>query len=107
MDWQEDLISLYVSIFEFYFEEYHLCPQRFSNNNNPDFSDVEVATIYLWGLLSGYQEHRQTHTYVNRHLLEWFPGLPKYSAYVDRVNRLDDFLCALTHRFMGKLLIKR
>lgn len=103
MDWQEQLISLFIEMCEMYDQKLWSSTQRFSNNNEPEFSDIEIATIYIWGLMSGYQQHQQTHEYVCRHLLDWFPGFPKYSAYVDRVNRLDDFLCALTYHFLGYL----
>ena len=99
MDWQEQLIGLYLEICELHEQELWVTLQRFSNNNDPKFTDCEVATVYLWGILCGYQENKDTHKYVRRHLMEWFPHFPKYSAYIDRINRLDDFLCALTYRF--------
>ena len=103
MDWQEQLISLYIEICELYRQKLWVSTQRFSNNADPEFSDSEIATIYIWGLLSGYQKHSQTHEYIDRHLSEWFPNFPKYSAYVDRVNHLDDLFCALTFHFLDYL----
>ena len=103
MDWQEQLIGLYLEICQLYEQELCLLTQRMSNHPPPQFSDNEVATVYLWGILSGFQERGDIHTYARRHLAEWFPDLPNYSTYVYRVNRLDNFLCALTHRFMRYL----
>ena len=103
MDWQEQLIRLYLEICELYDQELFVLTERFSNNDQPDFTDSEVATVYLWGLLAGHHTQKANHKYVMDHLAEWFPDLPKYSAYLDRVNRLGDFLCALTDRLLGRL----
>ncbi|MGK5091661.1 potassium transporter TrkG [Deltaproteobacteria bacterium TL4] len=49
------------------------CTKRFRNNNSPEFTDVEVATVSLWGILSGLQGHKTIHTNTERYLKEWFP----------------------------------
>ncbi|MBF0239014.1 MAG: IS982 family transposase [SAR324 cluster bacterium] len=103
MDWQDQLIRLYVEICELSEQELFVLTERYGNNNQPHFTDNEVATVYLWGILSGHQTKQAIHKYARRHLLEWFPDLPKYSAYVDRVNRLGDFFCALTYRLFRYL----
>ena len=103
MDWQEQLIRVYLEICELYDQEHFEFKERFSNNSKPEFTDCEVATVYLWGILSGHQKQKNIHKYMSQHLIEWFPNLPKYSAYIDRVNRLDDFLCALTYRLFRHL----
>ena len=61
MDWQEQLIGLYLEICELYEQELCLLTQRMSNHPPPQFSDNEVATVYLWGLLSGFQEQGDIH----------------------------------------------
>ena len=103
MGWLKQLIKLYLEICELYYQEPFVLTERFSNNNQPDFTDSEVATVYLWSHFVGHQKQKASHQYVSDHLAEWLPDLPKYSSYNDRVNRLDDFLCALTYHLLGCL----
>ena len=83
-----DLISVYV----FLDEEYHnyLWPfcQRFSNNHSPDFSDVEVLTVYFWGIKMGHKQLNYIHLFTKVMLREWFPNLPSYVSFVRRLNRM-------------------
>lgn len=90
MDWQRQLIWLYVEICRLYKQELWQHCQRFSNNCLPEFTDEEVMTIYIFGVM----EHRTTvkdiHRHVKNHLLAWFPKLPQYEAFNARLT----FLCA-------------
>ena len=65
--------------------------QRFSNNSNPEFTDQEAMTIYLYSM---HIEHRfkvkHIHEFASEHLRDWFPKLPSYVAYVNRINRLNE-----------------
>lgn len=50
---------------------------------------MEVITIYLYAVR--YEELRQVkamHRFVRNHLLSWFPKLPSYQAFTNRINRL-------------------
>ena len=88
MDWQERLITL------FYYMDKHrasglfICAERMSNNSNPEFSDAEVLTVYLWGIMNGHRKVKPIYEYVRNHLKEWFPKLPAYATYIQRLNRL-------------------
>ena len=68
----------------------NLC-QRFSNNNEPEFTDQEVITIYLYVM---HVEERlkiiQIHNFANDFLRSWIPLLPSYEAFNVRVNRLSE-----------------
>lgn len=46
--------------------------QRQSNNSNPDFTDEEVLTIYLFGLLRKRDTIKGIHEYAEDHFSE--PG---------------------------------
>lgn len=61
--------------------------QRFSNNNHPAFTDEEVLTIYLFGVIRGHGQVREIYDYTHDHLLDWFPNLPGYEGYLHRLNR--------------------
>ena len=84
------LIALYSYVAAKYETELQYHCLRFSNNNEPPaFSDVEVITIYLYAVR--YEELRQVkamHRFVRNHLLSWFPKLPSYQAFTNRINRL-------------------
>lgn len=89
MEWETVLIKTYflVSDYSWVFEVYN---ERYSNNNSPKFTDLEVATIYLFCTTDDFnlQTKKAIHTYADRHLRSWFPDLPKYAAFSHRVNQL-------------------
>lgn len=88
MDWQDKLIKLYLFNDKYYHSRLWIHSQRFSNNGQPGFSDVEVMTVYLWGLLRGFCEIKKIYRYTADHLRQWFPELPSYVSYINRLNRL-------------------
>ena len=59
--------------------------QRFSNNSNPEFTDEEVLTIYLFcGYCQRYFGISQIHTFAKEYLSSWFPRLPAYQTFCTR-----------------------
>lgn len=98
MDWQIELIQLYVYIYEHYHNHLWVYCQRMSNNSAPKFSDVEVITIYLWGIMKKRHEIKDIYEYTRDHLGEWFPHLPSYFAYVQRLNQFGSLFVALTEQ---------
>ena len=95
MDWQEELISLFVYICKHYENGLWVFGERLSPNIYPKFSDCEVITVYIWGIFKGHQEIKAIHSYINEHLREWFPELPQYSTYILRLNRLSEIFVHL------------
>lgn len=89
MDWQTLLITIFMYISEQY--KNHLWPfcQRMSNNSNPKFTDEELLTIFIYGIMKKRFELKDIHNYARNHLMEWFPHLPSYVAFVQRLNRFD------------------
>src|ERR1035437_4865403 len=94
-DWQEQLISIYLFICKHYQKDLHYCVQRMSNYSDLSFSDEEVITLYLFGILDRKTEIIAIYEYADRHLREWFPKLPTYVAYIQRVNRMADIFVPL------------
>ena len=78
--------------------------ERFSNNNNPDFTDQEVITIYLYTMrFQNIFEIKSIYRYASNHLRSWFPLLPSYEAFNMRLNRLSEaFKLICTHLFSEK-----
>jgi hypothetical protein len=70
---------------------------RFSNNSEPEFTDQEILTIYLFAM---HAEQRfkvsQIYEYADGYLRSWFPRLPSYVAFNMRINRLSEALKSLS-----------
>ena len=100
MNWETRLIALYLKIDEYYHNELHWLCQRFSNNSIPWFSDVELLTVYLFGLMEKRRQLIDIHTHTCNHLREWFPQLPSYAKFNTRLN----FLCSIFPRLSENIL---
>ena len=66
--------------------------QRISNNCRPKFTDEEVLTCYIWGVLNGKSSVKHVYQFILDYWGGWFPLLPKYHAFNHRVNELCDVL---------------
>jgi len=75
--------------------------QRQSNNFRPQFSDEECITVYLWGISQRRFEQKTIYEYTKNHLLEWFPKLPSYQAFSDRLNKLAPAFQALAEYWLS------
>jgi len=94
------LTKIYQYVCEKYEQELKYHCERFSNNNQPDFTDQEVLTIYLFCV---YEEQRfqkkQMYNFTKDYLISWFPKLTSYVAFTSRLNRLSEalrILCGIT-----------
>ncbi len=85
------LIAIYFYICDIYDSELkHIC-QRFSNNSEPEFTDQEVLTIYLYVMHTEQRlKIKQIHSFTSDYLRSWFPLLPGYEAFNMRINRLTE-----------------
>lgn len=95
MDWQTMLITLFVLISNQFDASLWPYCQRFSNNSNPKFTDEEIITIYLFGIVQKRFTLKEIYQYTQNHLFEWFPQLPSYGAFVQRLNRFESVFPAL------------
>lgn len=107
MDWQGQLITVYLSICKHYCEGLWAYCQRMSNYTDLSFTDEEVITIYLFGIIDGRTEITQIYEYTHRHLRDWFPKLPSYEAYVQRLNKVADVFAPLLEFIIGESEIDR
>jgi len=101
MDWQIRLITLYVFIHDLFHKELWIHCQRFTNNNKPEFTDEEVVTIFLYGIMQRRFEIKAIYNYTADHLAVWYPDLPSYEAFVQRLNRLSGIFPLLTERILN------
>jgi hypothetical protein len=85
------LVEIYLYICKRFDEDLKYYCERFSNNNEPEFTDQEIMTIYLYTI---QQEQRfkikQIHRFANEYLRSWFPSLGSYQAFNNRINRLSE-----------------
>jgi hypothetical protein len=98
----DKLVKIYFHVCEKFENELKFSCMRFSNNDKPEFTDQEAMTIYLFCV---NQEQRmkikQIHSFANDYLRSWFPMLPSYTAFDNRLNRLSEAF----KQFAGSLLI--
>ena len=98
--WQTNLITLYCAVCD-HRSTIDAIMQRQSNNFCPQFSDEECITVYLWGVSQRRFEQKTIYSYTKNHLLEWFPKLPSYQAFSDRLNRLAPAFQALAEIWLS------
>lgn len=85
------LIGLYMYICDVYKSSLCFYCQRFSNNSNPEFTDEEVLTVYLFcGYCQRYFGIKEIHTFAKEYLSSWFPKLPSYQTFCIRLNMLSE-----------------
>mgnify|MGYP000409097100 CR=1 FL=1 len=97
------LIALYDYVCRCYDTNPDLHSHRQSNNYCPNFTDQELMTIYLFGLI----EHRftlsQTYKYITDHWADWFPRLPSYQAVNYRINTIGEHFLPLIEALVGQI----
>lgn len=85
---ENQLIQLYLLVCRFYDNQSSLKSQRLSNFK-PRFTDQEVVTIYLFGHLNGLFQKKAIYRFTHNYWAEWFPALPSYQAFCQRLNNLE------------------
>jgi len=100
MAWEDTLISIYLYICSNFKGPIWAPSQRLSNNANPEFTDEEVLAIYLFGIIKKKKTISEIYEYVTDHMSAWFPALPSYVGYVQRLNRLSDVFPVLVQKIL-------
>ena len=98
--WETNLIRLYCAVCDDS-STIDAIMQRQRNNFCPQFSDEECITVYLWGISQRRFEQKTIYEYTRNHLLDWFPKLPSYQAFSDRLNRLAPAFQSLAEIWLG------
>jgi len=83
------LIEIYLFVCHVYDTSAATCYQRTSNNRAPLFTDQEMITIWFFAHLEGCLEKKRIHCLIRKYWREWFPRLPGYQSFVQRLNRLE------------------
>ena len=84
------LISLYCHICDWYDSHLSWQIQRFSpNGHSGQITDQELLTIYLYCV--AYEQLfiiKNMHEHIEKYWLSWFPDMPSYQTFNNRLNRL-------------------
>jgi hypothetical protein len=91
------LVEIFFYVSYVYEKELKFSCERFSNNHCPEFTDQEIMTVYLF-CISQEQRTKIKHIYdfADEYLRSWFPKLPSYAAFNNRINRLSEAFRFLT-----------
>jgi hypothetical protein len=103
MDWQGKLISLYLFICNEYKKHLWAYCERMTNHADLSFSDEEVITIFLYGVTNKRRQLKEIYQEAERYLKPWFPKLPSYVAFVQRINRVCDIFVPLIESIQSNL----
>ena len=100
-NWKDKLVKIYDYVCQKFEESLRYDCLRYSNNSNPEFTDQEIMTIYLF--VMHHQRLFNTkdiHRYTKDHLMSWFPNLNSYQAFNNRLNNL----CAVIRKLAEQLI---
>jgi len=100
--WQTNLIKLYCAACD-NSSTIDAIIQRQSNNFRPQFSDEECITVYLWGISQRRFEQTTIYQHTKNHLLDWFPKLPSYQAFSERLNKFAPAFQALAEIWLNAI----
>lgn len=90
------LVKIYLYVCERYEKDLKYLCERFSNNKYPEFSDQEAIALYLYVMHAEQRfKVKHIHEFASEHLLSWFPKLPSYVAFCNRINRLNEVFRAI------------
>jgi hypothetical protein len=92
-----NLVEIYFYVCQKFEKELKFSCQRFTNNNNPEFTDQEIMTIYLFVISQeNHYQIKRIYRFADVYLRSWFPKLPSYTAFNNRINRLTEAFRLLT-----------
>ena len=90
MDIQTKFIELYCTVCYHHDTTLVIHAQRQSNNFRPKFTDEECIATYIWGIFNRKFEVKACYEFIRDYYGDWFPELPSYQAYNNRICNLAD-----------------
>ena len=97
------LIQLYLWVCSVYDKHPMMKYQRLSNNWQPDFTDQELITVYLFSQLQGHFKQNRIHQYISEHFKAWFPDLPSYQTFNYRLNNISESLKVMVFELVTQI----
>jgi hypothetical protein len=99
------LIAIYLYVCKLYDEELKHLSQRYTNNDKPLFTDQEIMTLYLFCIREEQRSKvSQIYDFADHYLRSWFPDLPSYQAFNNRLNRLSEAFRVLTAHMLADFI---
>ena len=97
-----NLVKIYFYVCNRFDTELKYLCERFSNNNEPEFTDQEAVTIYLYSMrFENRFNIKNMHEFASEYLRDWFPKLPSYEAFNVRINRLSEVFRVLSETVLN------
>ena len=103
MDWQEDMIILYLYVCKEFQKTLFAFCQRMSNYADLSFTDEEVITIYMLGIIDKKRTLKEIYIHAKRYWNDWFPKLPTYTAFVQRINKVCDVFIPMINKLQSDM----
>ncbi len=100
MDWQSQLINVYLTTCKFFSQLSPYIFLKISPNSNPSFTDEEAISIYIFGILQNQKTVKSIHDFTKNFLANWFPNLPSYEGFLFRLNNLDQVFPELSTKLL-------
>lgn len=102
------LIQLYYYFCQCYNSKLSGYCQHFSNNSKPSnekITDEELLTVYFYcRVYEKRHEKKAIYDYAVRYLSSWFPSLPAYANFNNRLNNLSAAIAALMPLILADIL---
>lgn len=99
---ENKLIELYDHVCNKYNDLLRWDVQRFSRNSSTgEITDEEILTIYLFCM--AFEEKykiKSMHRHISKYWLSWFPKLPSYQTFSNRLNRISEAFPLLVSSLM-------
>jgi hypothetical protein len=95
MNWPNRLITIYLYVCKHDQQNLWIHSQRMSHYADLSFSNEEVMTLYLFGVVDKHRAIKGIDEYADRHLRDGFPRLPSYVTYVQSLNQVADVFAPL------------
>ena len=89
------LISIYLIVCDAWDQGVFVSAQRFSNNNRYKWTDQEIMTMYLFGILNGRETKKEIYEFCRDYWYQWFPSMKSYAAFSYRLNILQSAFIGL------------
>lgn len=103
---ENTLIQIYLFVCQIYDTCSDTCFQRLSNNREPDFTDQELITIWLFAHLNDKFRKKQMHAFIKHYWSDWFPLLPSYQTFCYRLNKLESSFQTVGGKLLESLKMK-
>lgn len=101
MEWQSQLITIYLMVCAFWEQGLWTSCQRMSNHNSFELTDPEIIAIYLFGITRHRTEIKSIYNFTQDHLKGWFPRLCSYEAFAHRLNQISDAFILLSEMLVA------